>query len=66
MARAAGAGSGFRDLLYAMHRADPHTTLRYDMARTNLDCEAAQPSPPTSRPQHRPGRTEPAPPSGGC
>jgi hypothetical protein len=27
-------------MLYAMHRADRHTTLRYDMAR-NLYCEAA-------------------------
>jgi len=35
------AGIGIRDMQYAMRHADPRTTLRYDMAKTNLDRHAA-------------------------
>jgi hypothetical protein len=35
------AGIGIRDMQYAMRHADPRTTMRYDMARANLDRHAA-------------------------
>ena len=35
------AGIGIRDMQYAMRHADPRTTLRYDMAKNNLDRHAA-------------------------
>jgi site-specific recombinase XerD len=35
------AGVSIRDMQYAMRHADPRTTLRYDMAKTNLDRHAA-------------------------
>jgi len=35
------AGVGIRDMQYAMRHADPRTTMRYDMARANLDRHAA-------------------------
>jgi integrase/recombinase XerD len=31
------AGIAIRDMQYAMRHADPRTTLRYDMAKANLD-----------------------------
>ena len=34
-------GVPLRDMQYAMRHTDPRTTLRYDMARTNLDRHAA-------------------------
>jgi integrase/recombinase XerD len=34
-------GIGIRDMQYAMRHADPRTTLRYDMAKSNLDRHAA-------------------------
>jgi integrase/recombinase XerD len=34
-------GVGIRDMQYAMRHADPRTTLRYDMAKSNLDRHAA-------------------------
>ena len=36
------AGISVRDMQYAMRHADPRTTMRYDMARANLDRHAAQ------------------------
>ena len=35
------AGVAIRDMQYAMRHADPRTTLRYDMAKANLDRHAA-------------------------
>ena len=35
------AGVTVRDMQYAMRHADPRTTLRYDMAKANLDRHAA-------------------------
>jgi Phage integrase family len=35
------AGIGIRDMQYAMRHADPRTTMRYDMAKANLDRHAA-------------------------
>jgi integrase/recombinase XerD len=35
------AGVSIRDMQYAMRHADPRTTLRYDMAKTNLDRHAS-------------------------
>ena len=35
------AGIAIRDMQYAMRHADPRTTLRYDMAKANLDRHAA-------------------------
>lgn len=35
------AGISIRDMQYAMRHADPRTTLRYDMAKANLDRHAA-------------------------
>ena len=35
------AGIALRDMQYAMRHADPRTTLRYDMAKANLDRHAA-------------------------
>ena len=35
------AGISIRDMQYAMRHADPRTTMRYDMARANLDRHAA-------------------------
>ena len=35
------AGISIRDMQYAMRDADPRTTLRYDMAKANLDRHAA-------------------------
>ena len=35
------AGISIRDMQYAMRHADARTTLRYDMARANLDRHAA-------------------------
>jgi site-specific recombinase XerD len=35
------AGISIRDMQYAMRHNDPRTTLRYDMAKTNLDRHAA-------------------------
>jgi integrase/recombinase XerD len=35
------AGIGIRDMQYAMRHADPRITMRYDMARANLDRHAA-------------------------
>jgi integrase/recombinase XerC/integrase/recombinase XerD len=34
-------GIPLRDMRYAMRHADPRTTLRYDMAKANLDRHAA-------------------------
>jgi integrase/recombinase XerD len=34
-------GIGIRDMQYAMRHADPRTTMRYDMARANVDRHAA-------------------------
>ena len=31
------AGVDLRDVQIGARRADPHTTMRYDLARTNLD-----------------------------
>lgn len=36
------AGIAIRDMQYAMRHADPRTTLRYDMAKANLDRHAAR------------------------
>ncbi len=36
------AGIAIRDMQYAMRRADPRMTLRYDMAKANLDRHAAR------------------------
>jgi integrase/recombinase XerD len=41
------AGIGVRDMQYAMRHADPRTTMRYGMARANLDAMPPTPSPPT-------------------
>jgi integrase/recombinase XerD len=35
------AGINIRDMQYAMRHADPRTTMRYDMAKANLDRHAA-------------------------
>jgi integrase/recombinase XerD len=35
------AGTSTRDMQYAMRHADPRTTMRYDMAKANLDRHAA-------------------------
>jgi len=35
------AGTSIRDMQYAMRHADPRTTMRYDMAKANLDRHAA-------------------------
>ena len=35
------AGSSIRDMHYAMRHADPRTTMRYHMAKANLDRHAA-------------------------
>ena len=35
------AGISIRDMQYAMRHADPRTTMRYDMAKANLDRHAA-------------------------
>ena len=35
------AGISIRDMQYAMRHADPGTTMRYDMAKANLDRHAA-------------------------
>ncbi len=35
------AGIGIRDMQYAMRHADPRTTLRYGMAKSNVDRHAA-------------------------
>lgn len=35
------AGVALRDMQYAMRHADPRTTLRYDMAKANLDRHAS-------------------------
>jgi integrase/recombinase XerD len=35
------AGVPIRDMQYAMRHADPRTTLRYDMAKANLDRHAS-------------------------
>lgn len=35
------AGIAIRDMQYAMRHADPRTSLRYDMAKANLDRHAA-------------------------
>jgi integrase/recombinase XerD len=35
------AGISIRDMQYAMRHADPRTTVRYDMAKANLDRHAA-------------------------
>jgi integrase/recombinase XerD len=35
------AGVPIRDMQHAMRHSDPRTTLRYDMAKTNLDRHAA-------------------------
>jgi integrase len=35
------ASIGIREMQYAMRHADPRTTLRYDVAKTNLDRHAA-------------------------
>jgi integrase len=40
------AGISIRDMQYAMRHADPRTTMRYDMARANLD-RHTPPTPPT-------------------
>jgi hypothetical protein len=36
-----GAGISIRDMQYAMRHVDPRTTIRYDMAKANLDRHAA-------------------------
>jgi len=35
------AGISIRDMQYAMRHVDPRTTIRYDMAKANLDRRAA-------------------------
>lgn len=41
-------GVPFRDMHYAMRHADTRTTMRFDLARANLDRHAAHPSLPSS------------------